>query len=354
MPPRKKEPLSAASAAAKSTTHKAEEGARKLHQKSITRVERIPPAVRFILVVLSSLIMSSTLFTLTSRATLGELGRVSKHLEEWWEVAGLMAWKAVEVGLAWILGFDGRDVTSFIFLTHLPTYALLASFYNVRPTSILLAYTITLVTTSLPFVLLRHPSAVHGDLAHSSIVNRAILQDRLTTIYTTVAATSIFTTVLYLSYATFLPTRLVLHFHDIPDITAVHAGPEGLPILFLALLPAGCAARDFLFVSSAGSAAASRTAEDDTAGASPAEREGEYLACAVYRKTWGRLPPKTKVLAGRTLVLAAVLLLNTVVQVAGTVDGVDIEGAAAWGGVWAVGTVVVGTLFGWIEGVDGM
>ncbi|KAL5357856.1 hypothetical protein BJX96DRAFT_28854 [Aspergillus floccosus] len=353
MPPRKKEAPSAASATsavAKSTASTVSDEAAGFRHL----VESRHPAERFAAVVFISLALSSALFTLTSRATVGELGSVSKHLEEWWEVAGLIAWKAVEVGLAWLLGFDARDVTSFMFLTHLPTYALLASFYNIRPTSILLSYAITVFATSIPFMLLRHPAAFHGNLAHApAVANRAILQDRLTTIYTTVAATAIFTTVLYLSYASFLPTRLVLHFQDIPDITAVHAGAEGLPILFLALLPAGCAARDFLFVSSAGAATAEKE-KKKAAGQEDAPREGEYLACAVYRKTWGRLSTKTKVLAGRTLILAAVLLLNTIVQVAGTVNGVDVEGAAVWGGVWAAATVVIGTLFGWIEGVDGV
>lgn len=71
-------------------------------------VGRVPSLARFFLVIFSSLAISSTLFTLTSSITLGELGRVSKHYEEWWEVGGLMGWKAVEVALAWVLGFDGK------------------------------------------------------------------------------------------------------------------------------------------------------------------------------------------------------------------------------------------------------
>jgi hypothetical protein len=67
---------------------------------------RIPSPARFALVVFSSLVMSSVLFTLTADVTQGDLGLVSKHLEEWWEVGGLVAWKAAEVGLAWVLGFD--------------------------------------------------------------------------------------------------------------------------------------------------------------------------------------------------------------------------------------------------------
>lgn len=73
-----------------------------------SRWARIPSPVRFVLVVLMSLVLSSALFTATAEVTLGDLGVVSKHLEEWWEVGGLMAWKALELGLAWTLGFDGK------------------------------------------------------------------------------------------------------------------------------------------------------------------------------------------------------------------------------------------------------
>lgn len=73
-----------------------------------SRLACIPSLARFLLVVLSSLIVSSVLFTLTSTLTVGDLGPISKHLEEWWEVGGLIAWRAVEVGLAWVLGFDGK------------------------------------------------------------------------------------------------------------------------------------------------------------------------------------------------------------------------------------------------------
>ena len=366
MSPRKKEVLSAVTATADSGAETAEKSTRKLRQK--TRVERIHPAVRFSLAVFSSLALSSTLFTLTTGITLGELGSVSKHLETWWEVGGLMAWKAVEVGLAWILGFDGmfippnspprqpntltktnqgRDVLSFIFLTHLPTYSLLSTFYGLRPTTTLTSYFITLASTTIPFVLLRSPTPIHSQ--STTIPNRSILQDRPTTIYTTIGATAIFTVTLYLSYATtWLPTKLVLHFQDLPDISTVHAGPAGLPVLFLTLLPAGLAARDFLFASSAG---ASPSKDTKKKNASP---EGEYLACTVYRKTWGALTKKTQVLISRTGLLASMLFVNTVIQVAGTVNRVDVEGAMAWGTVWSVAALVTGAMFGWIEAVDGV
>ncbi|RAH48047.1 ATP-binding protein [Aspergillus brunneoviolaceus CBS 621.78] len=352
MSPRKKEVLSSVT-----ITQEPSASAQPHHK---TQLERIPPPARFLLAVVSSLALSSGLFTLMPIVTRGELGNVSKHLETWWEVGGLMAWKAVEVGLAWILGYDSHDVCSFTFLTHLPTYSLLSTFYGVRPTTILASYAITILSTVLPFTLLRRPNSFH-DLAHASpetVSNRLILQDRATTAYTTMVATAIFTVALYLSYATpWLPTNLVLHFEGIPDISAVHAGPAGLPALFLTLLPAGFAARDFLFASSTGASAASdkkteRT--EKTTKPSTFTQDGEYLACAVYRKTWGTLSPKTQVLVSRTVVLAGMLLANTVIQVAGTVNRVSVEGASVWGLVWAAAALVNGLMFGWIESVDGV
>ncbi|KAJ5918469.1 hypothetical protein N7466_010461 [Penicillium verhagenii] len=315
---------------------------------AVPHLARIPSPARFSLVVLTSLIVSSVSFTLTSDLTVGDLGLVSKHLEEWWEVGGLVAWKAVEIGLAWVLGFDSWDVASFLYITHLPTYSLLTYFYGVRPTSTIISYAITVLSTVIPFFFLRRPTSVH-DLSHApsgAVANRSILQDRPTTIYTTLAATSIFTVVLYASYASWLPAQLVVHFESIPDISAAHAGPAGLPALFLTLIPTGYAVRDFLFVSSTGHAT---NVQSD-----PTDLEGELLISAVYRKTWCQLSAKTRILTSRTLVLAAGVLLNTVVQVAGTIDCVSVEGASLWGAVWTFATLAVGAVFGWIEAVDGV
>ncbi|RDW86350.1 uncharacterized protein DSM5745_02992 [Aspergillus mulundensis] len=327
-------------------------------------IERIPSVARFFLVIISSLALSSTLFTLTSAITLGELGRVSRHLEEWWEVGGLMAWKAVEVALAWTLGFDGRDVLHFSLLMHLPTYALLSSFYGLRPTTVLVSYAIVVFSTAVPFAFLRNPNFVHNltRAPFTAVSNRGILQDWAITTYTTVLATAIYTVTLYLSYETYLPAKLVVHFERLPNISRVHAGPAGLPILFLSLVPAGFAARDFLFVSSTGTPAVQDTESEEGKSAQDTEgeegksvlpKQGEYLASAIYRNTWGALSRRTRVLGSRTLILAAAQMINTVLQVAGTVSGASFEGAWAWGSVWTLATLVVGLVYGWIEAVDG-
>jgi hypothetical protein len=239
---------------------------------------------------------------------------------------------------------------SFTFLTHLPTYSLLWSFFGIRPTTILASYGIDLISTAIPFILLRRPSSVH-DLLHApsdAVPNRSILQDRPTALYTSVAATAIYSVALYFSYATWLPAWLVVHFENIPDIRLAHAGPAGLPILFLTLLPAGWAARDFLFVSSTGASSTDASVKLKSAS------EGEYLVCGIYRRTVGTLSPKTRVLVSRTALLASMMVLNTVFQVAGTVRGVDVPGATMWGAIWGVATIAVGGLFGWIEAADGV
>lgn len=180
------------------------------------------------------------------------------------------------------------------------------------------------------------------------MANRTILQDTPTTIYTILAATSIFTVVLYGSYASWLPAQLVVHFESLPDISAAHAGPAGFPALFLTLIPSGYAIRDFLFVSSTGHT------ENSTEEEHAVHRENEYLIVDLYRKTWGRLSNKTRILISRTLILAFSVLLNTTVQIAGTIQDISIQGAATWGSVWAVSALAIGATFGWIEGVDGV
>lgn len=219
-----------------------------------------------------------------------------------------------------------------------------------RPTSTLASYLITILSTVVPFAFLRRPTSVH-DLSHApsgAVANRTILQDTATTIYTILAATSIFSIVLYGSYASWLPAQLVVHFESLPDISAAHAGPAGFPALFLTLIPSGYAVRDFLFVSSTGHA------ENVTEEAEPANREDEYLIVDFYRKTWGQLSVKTRILISRTLILASSVLLNTTVQIAGTIQDVSIQGAAIWGSVWAISTLAIGATFSWIEAVDGV
>lgn len=236
------------------------------------------------------------------------------------------------------------ETITFTFLTHLPTFTLLTSFYNVKPSTALASYAIILFSTGFPLVLLRKARSNNGQTKPTV----SLLTDPPTTIYTTLAAASVFSLVLYTSYATWLPAQLVTHFSNIRDISATHAGPAGWPILFTCLIPAGWAARNFLFA--AWARAAVTADEMGQKGKEYIDRDGEYLICVLYRKTWGALAACTRVLIVRTVILTLMTLANTVVQLVGTVKGVSVEGAVAWGAVWAVSGLLVGLVFGWIGG----
>ncbi|EEH20253.1 hypothetical protein PABG_02512 [Paracoccidioides brasiliensis Pb03] len=333
-------------------------------------------------ILLSSLALSTALFSLSTQITRGDLAWTSKYYDHWWQVGGLLTWRAVELTVAWVLGYDARDVASFIFLTHLPTYVLLCSFYGTRPTTMLTVAFITIFSIAVPFCIFRAPSRVHQEHPISCTCSRicsrlcsrlcartgtaststaakgktkqkpTILTDTPTTVYTTLVATAIYTVSLYTSFATWLPSCLVMHFDGLPDLRRAHEGPRGFVSLFTTLLPAGYALRDFLFVSCIGAASLDR--QEAPKGRKHVERPGELLVTSLYRRYWLGLLTKTRVLASRTVVLATMIMLNTIVQVVGTISGAGLEGAVGWGIVWAVATAVTGVVFGWIAAADGL
>lgn len=84
------------------------------------------------------------------------------------------------------------------------------------------------------------------------------------------------------------------------------------------------------------------------------ELPGELLVTSLYRRYWVALPTKTRVLVSRTAALAAMIMLNTIVQIVGTISGAEMEGAVGWGAIWTLATCVTGVLFGWVEAADGL
>lgn len=139
---------------------------------------------------------------------------------------------------------------------------------------------------------------------------------------------------------------LINHFDGLPDLRAAHQGTKMLLPTFLLTLPAGFAARDFLLVSSGGQIGAEQHGEEYE------DRPGEMLMSSIYRKHWVPLQTKTKSLVKRTVVLASMIMANTVVQLLGTVNGSDLHGALGWGGIWTGATVAITALFAWIEAAD--
>lgn len=230
-----------------------------------------------------------------------------------------------------------------------PYALLLATFYAVRPTTLLLTSLANLVSVVLPFFLLRPLSPPHhaSKAAKGTVRNRSILTDPWTTMATSILATAIFAVLLELSFATFLPTWLVTYFDGIRDLSVAHLGPSGLPGLLVALAPAGYAAMEFLFASS--------TAAAPPLGAPPyvfdTERAGFFEH--VYHNAWGWYTARQKKLIWRTAVLGAMLVGETVIQVSGTIKGVEPVGALGYAGVWGLGIVVLGAVFDWVGGPSG-
>ena len=64
-------------------------------------------AVRFPVLVLVSLVISSAGFSALSPFLAGDLSSVSGRVEEWWQIAGVLAWKAVELAVGWWGEYDG-------------------------------------------------------------------------------------------------------------------------------------------------------------------------------------------------------------------------------------------------------
>ena len=74
---------------------------------------KLPAYARFPILVIFSLTISSFLYSLVSPFTTGDLATVSKSRDKWWEIAGLLGWKATQLGIGWYGGFDSTNPASF-------------------------------------------------------------------------------------------------------------------------------------------------------------------------------------------------------------------------------------------------
>jgi hypothetical protein len=66
----------------------------------------------FAIVALASLSLSMILLSLSKGIIQGDLAATSKRLDSWLEVSGLMTWRLVELGIAWISGCDAKSFIS--------------------------------------------------------------------------------------------------------------------------------------------------------------------------------------------------------------------------------------------------
>lgn len=235
------------------------------------------------------------------------------------------------------------DVASLTTLVSTPVALLQYLFYTIKPEVMAIDVAIGIVSSAVPFYLLRSIAPAHHPRDKSTkgaLRNRAILTDPYTTAFTSILATAILAVLLEFSFETFLPTFLIREFTYISTLEPAHRGAAQLPILLLALLPAGLACRFFLFAPST-SVPIAEVAELDTQTAGFVEH--------LKWNMWGWYSSRQKVLLTRTAVLGILTLTEVLTQCCAALEGISLVGGAGYGGLWVFGYVVVMQVLDWVS-----
>lgn len=329
-------------------------------------VGRIPVLLRFPALVLLSLTLSAVSYSVSSELMVGDLSSVSRSLNEWWQIGGLLGCKILELGAGWWFEYDsmrafgsiakikemlmestGYDLAAMTLLSHLPPLYLLTAFYGIRPSTALVSLIIDMFTTCTPFWLLRPVAASHvSDAPKGTVSNRSIINDLQVQAYTTVLASGIYSVVVLSSYLTWLPVHLITHFEGIRDLSAAH--DSELLALLLLLLPTGLAAKSLLFTPATGAKAEVWEIQEN-----PFDAASATLGETIKYNLWG-YSKRSRTLIKRTAILASTSFVNTFLQVAATIEGVDLVGAAGWASIWSLAAVLTGSMFWWVGHVDGV
>ncbi|MCJ1313207.1 hypothetical protein MMC25_006884 [Agyrium rufum] len=308
---------------------------------------KIPQPLRFPTAALMSLFLSVVLYSATSDFRAGDLASVSKRRENWVEIMGFLGCKIAELAVGWWGGYDSIDLASLTLLSHMPRLYLLTTFYGIRPSTMLASLAIDMLTTYVPFRLLRPIAATHKDNPpKDAVANRSVINDLPVRLFTTVLAACIYAVIVYGSFSSWLPIYLVTHFDGVRDISAAHSA--ALPFLIAAFVPVGFAAREFIFTPSTG--ARKDLGDIKKSAFNPVTAN---LVQTIQHNVWG-YSKRTRTLIQRTATLAAVTGLYSWVEVYLTIDGAEGYGAAGWAAIWATAAVATGSVFWWVGDVDGI
>lgn len=290
-----------------------------------------------------------------------------KRREEWWEIIGLLAWKAVELAIGWWGEYDGRsscvrvsknttggaddqlgwDIACLTVLTHMPYLYLLTTFYGVRPTTMWLGICIDVLSTYLPFALLRDSSPIHRlEASKGQVANRSILNDLPIKLYTSILAAAVYGLVVFGSFRGWLPEFLIVHFEGLRDLSGAHEA--ALPFLIVGFTVSGYAAQSFLFVPALG--AKPDVHDMHLAKFDPATAT---LGQTVWYNVWG-YSKRSRTLIKRTAILAFASAMQTGLRTYITVEGVELAGAAGWAAMWAASAILVGGAFWWVGDAEGV
>ncbi|OBR14171.1 hypothetical protein CH63R_02897 [Colletotrichum higginsianum IMI 349063] len=312
------------------------------HQHSRRQRSHLPTVLQFPLVTVLSFSISSLCYSFLSEWSRGELAGISKSLDTWSDVATLAGWRIFELALGWFGNFDSYDLAALNLLAHGPPVYLIATFYNISPATAVSALGIEMLSTFVPFQLLRPLSGAHAGA--KNVANREIITDIPIQIYTTILAAAIYSLTLFTAYKTYLPTTLVLYFEGLPSLAPAYTTN------FLATLPVtiafGIAARSFIFTPFV---ATGETDEDEKlAEFDPATATlGETLAWNIWGYT-----TREKVVILRTAVAMLVTGVNTYLQTFMTINGVESYGASLYAGAWVGAAFLTGVGLGFVGGGD--
>lgn len=339
-------------------------------------------------VVISLLAEAATNFT-ASFVTPGDLAAISKHVDNPYETVALIAWKSTLLAIMWFGGFDGKhalglkstycvyheanrtaaiDVASLNTLFQTPIFVLHYYFYAISPVSLIATSTATILSSALPFYLLRPLSAPHSTPALGNVKqrtytglhlrNRIIISDTTTTLALVLLAAIVFASTLQFCLLRFLPRFFILHFAGLRDLSWAYTVAETWPRLLVWLLPAGLASVQFLFRPSEGAVPQTPTLAPEASGANsvPLHRypSGHFDPVTagfwqhVYHNVWGWYGTRQRELIGRTITLGFLLVAETTVSIFCSMAGVEWIGAAGYAGVWYAGVVLLGTMLYWI------
>jgi hypothetical protein len=224
------------------------------------------------------------------------------------------------------------ELASLTLLAQVPRYFLLTNFYAVPAVVSLASLGIELANTVLPISLARYVWETKTT-PKTHIMN----ESKIITLSTTVCASMIYSLAVYISLHTWLPAHLAVHFDGLKDLS--YARTVNTIALMVVLLPVGYAARRFVLVPAASYALAAKAKFDPKAAT---------LKETVAWNFWVGFTEKTKVIIHRTAVVILVGGLNTWIQTAVTLEGVDNRGGLDWALAWNSATAVVGLVFWWM------
>jgi hypothetical protein len=76
---------------------------------ALVSTSKLPSSLRFPLVVISNLALSAFFYAISSEFAAGDLSSVSRSINEWWEIGGLLLAKTAELAVGWWGQYDGRS-----------------------------------------------------------------------------------------------------------------------------------------------------------------------------------------------------------------------------------------------------